>query len=129
MPHLIVECSGNLADRLSPDALVRALHEAALETGVFPLGGMRTRLHLFRHYRIADGDPSHGFVHVTMRIGRGRDLAIRRRAGEHVFGALQAAVAEARRHATLALSLEIEEIDPDTSFRDNDIHDRLARRS
>ena len=43
--------------------------------------------------------------------------------------ALQGAVAEARRNATLALSLEIEEIDPDTSFRDNDIHHHLARRS
>jgi len=129
VPHLIVECSGNLAERLSPDELVRTLHEAALETGVFPLGGIRTRLHLFRHYRIADGNPAHGFVHVTMRIGRGRDVPTRKRAGEHVFAALRRAVADARAHTTLALSLEIEEIDPDTSFRDNDIHQHLSRGS
>ncbi len=129
MPHLIVECSENLATTVSLDDLVRALHEAAIATGVFPLGGIRTRVHVSRHYRIADGDPRHAFVHVLMRIARGRDLATRKRAGEQVFSALRDGLAAARAANTLALSLEIEEIDPETALRYNDIHEHLQRRT
>ena len=42
MPHLIVEYSANLEPALDIRGLVEALHEAALETGVFPIGGIRT---------------------------------------------------------------------------------------
>ncbi len=129
MPHLIVECSENLAKAVALDDLVRALHEAAIATGVFPLGGIRTRVHVCRHYRIADGDPKHAFAHVEMRIGRGRDLATRQRAGEQVFSALREGLAAVGKTNTLALSLEINEIDSDTALRYNDIHEHLLRRT
>jgi len=129
MPHLIVECSENLAQAVALDELVRALHEAAIATGVFPLGGIRTRVHVCRHYRIADGDPRHAFAHVEMRIARGRDLATRKRAGEQVFAALREGLAALRATNTLALSLEINEIDSDTALRYNEVHDYLLRRT
>ena len=129
MPHLIVECSENVAEAVSLDDLVRALHETAIATGVFPLGGIRTRVHVSRHYRIADGDPRHAFVHVQMRIARGRDLATRKRAGQQVFAALRDGLAALRETHTIALSLEIEEINPDTSLRFNTIHEHLERQT
>ncbi len=129
MPHLIVECSENLAKAVALDDLVRALHEAAIATGVFPLGGIRTRVHVCRHYRIADGDPKHAFAHVEMRIARGRDLATRKRAGEQVFSELREGLAAVGTTNTLALSLEINEIDPETALRYNDIHEHLSRRA
>ena len=129
MPHLIVECSENVAEAVSLDDLVRGLHETAIATGVFPLGGIRTRVHICRHYRIADGDPRHAFVHVQMRIARGRDLATRKRAGEQVFAALREGLASLLATNTVALSLEIEEINPDTSLRHNTIHEHLQRQT
>jgi len=129
LPHLIVECSENVAEAVSLEDLVRALHETAIATGVFPLGGIRTRVHVCRHYRIADGDPRHAFVHVHMRIARGRDLATRKGAGEQVFAALRDGLAALRETHTIALSLEIEEINPDTSLRFNTIHEHLQRQT
>jgi 5-carboxymethyl-2-hydroxymuconate isomerase len=129
VPHLIVECSENVAAAVSLDDLVRALHETAIATGVFPLGGIRTRVHVCRHYRSAAGDPRHAFVHVQMRIARGRDLATRKRAGEQVFAALRDGLAALRETNTVALSLEIEEINPDTSLRFNTIHEHLQRQT
>ncbi len=125
MPHLIVECSENLAEAISLDDLVRGLHEAAIATGVFPLGGIRTRVHVCRHYRIADGDPRHVFAHVEMRIARGRDLATRKRAAEQVFAALRAGLAGLPASTTVGLTLELNEIDPDTALRYNTIHEHL----
>ena len=126
MPHVVIECSANLDDLVDLDDVVRQLHESALSTGVFPLGGIRTRVHVVDHYRIADGNPANAFAHVEMAIGQGRDLATRRRAAETVFHALCAAMDRAAAGRPLALSLELRELERETSFRRNNIHDRLT---
>ncbi len=128
MPHVIIECSENLAQIVSLDDVVRRLHEAALATGVFPLGGLRTRVHVAQQYRIADGDPRHVFMHVQLRIGKGRDVATRKRASEQMFTALREAMALATAATTVALSLEIVEIDSDTGHNYNTIHEYLEGR-
>lgn len=128
MPHITLECSANLAGRVDLDALVRAVHEAALGTGVFPVGGTRTRLAVRERYRIADGDPANAFVHAVLRIGAGRDAATKHAAAGHVFAALCQALAEAYAAGPLAISLEVEEIDPALSFKQNNLHDYVAGR-
>jgi 5-carboxymethyl-2-hydroxymuconate isomerase len=126
MPHLTIEYSANLASGIDVEGLVDRLHDAAIETGVFPLGGIRTRAVARQHYRIADGDPTHAFVHVVLRIAAGRDPAMRDRAGQHVFDALTAALAAVMETRGLAISFELQEISPAWSARLNNIHQRLA---
>jgi 5-carboxymethyl-2-hydroxymuconate isomerase len=129
MPHLTIEYSSNLTPGIDVQALVDRLHSAAIETGVFPLGGIRTRAAVREHYRIADGDPSHAFVHVVLRIAAGRDQATRDRAGQHVFEALTSALAAVMETRGLAISFELQEITPAFSARLNNIHQRLAART
>ncbi|MFM1988316.1 MAG: hypothetical protein RJA99_1273 [Pseudomonadota bacterium] len=128
LPHVVVEFSANLRARADVPALLRAAHAAALATGVFPRGGTRTRAEERADYVIADGHPDNAFVHVTLRIGHGRDLATRRRAGRQVFDAVVAELAPAFEAGPLALSFEVQEIDPDLSWKHNTIHDHLAAR-
>ncbi|HZD26185.1 MAG TPA: 5-carboxymethyl-2-hydroxymuconate isomerase [Alphaproteobacteria bacterium] len=128
MPHIVAEYSANLAERLDLSGLLNALHAAALETGVFPLGGLRTRAAERSAYRIADGDPANGFVHVVLRIGHGRDLATRKRAGEHVFAALCQHLDGLYEATPLAISMEVQEIDPILNFKRNNLHDHVRRR-
>jgi 5-carboxymethyl-2-hydroxymuconate isomerase len=129
MPHIIVECSANVPQAIDLDALLGRLHAAALETGVFPIGGLRTRAAVRDHYRIADGDPANAFVHVVLRIGSGRDLDTRRRAAEAVFTALCDELHAFYARAPLAISLELQEIVPETSFRQNNLHDYVKERA
>ena len=129
MPHLTIEYSANLAADIDVQALVDRLHTAAVETGVFPLGGIRTRAIASQHYRIADGNPAHAFVHVVLRIAAGRDPATRDRAGQHVFDTLTAALAAVGEARGLAISFELQEISPAWSARLNNIHQRLTARS
>jgi 5-oxopent-3-ene-1,2,5-tricarboxylate decarboxylase/2-hydroxyhepta-2,4-diene-1,7-dioate isomerase len=128
MPHVVVEFSANLRGRADVPALLRALHDAALATGVFPRGGTRTRAEERTDYLIADGHPDNAFVHVTLRIGHGRDLATRRHAGQQVFDALCAALAPAFAETPLAISFEVQEIDPETSWKHNNVHHYVAAR-
>jgi len=129
VPHLTIEYSANLEPGVDVQALVDALHGAAIETGVFPLGGIRTRATCCRHYRIADGDPANAFVHVILRIAAGRDAATRERAGAHVFAALTDRLAPVSATRPLAISFELQEIAPAWSARLNNIHDRLKAKA
>ncbi len=71
MPHLIVEYSANLERDLDIPRVVAAVHAAALETGVFPIGGIRTRAERRDVYAVADNHPDNAFIHVQARIGKG----------------------------------------------------------
>ena len=128
MPHVIVEYSDNLAAQVPPRRLVDALHQAALQTGVFPLGGLRTRAVPREIYAIADGNPENAFVAVIARIGEGRDADTRKRVGAALMAALEAETAEAFRTRGLGLTVEVQEIDSTASFRTNNLHERLARK-
>lgn len=127
MPHLNIEYSANLEQLLDIQALVDRIHETALETGIFPLGGVRTRAEARKYYRIANGDPRAGYIHMMVRIGSGRDVEIRRNAGERIFAALCDFTEELYRVRPLALSFELHEIPPDMAWRKNNLHELLKK--
>lgn len=128
MPHIVVEYSANLRERIDLPGLIDALHASAIATGVFPPGGTRTRAAERSHYRIADGHPDNGFVHVAMTIGAGRDAATKQRAAQAVFDTLVARLAPLYDAAPLGLSLELRESDPALSFKRNNLHDYMKAR-
>ena len=43
MPHIIIEYSENLEQKINLDTLIEKIHISALDTGIFPLGGLRIR--------------------------------------------------------------------------------------
>lgn len=127
MPHIVVEYSSNLEADVSPRRLVDALHQAALQTGVFPLGGLRTRAERRDIYAVADGNPSNAFVAVVARIGEGRDADIRKRVAAALMAALEAETAQAFHTRGLGLTVEVQEIDDTASLKANNLHERLRR--
>ena len=87
MPHFTIEYSANLDSRLDMGKTVDVVRRAAVETGIFPLGGIRVRAIRCEHYAIADGSAHFGFLDMVLRLGEGRDLATRRKAGDDIFRA------------------------------------------
>jgi 5-carboxymethyl-2-hydroxymuconate isomerase len=128
MPHLIIEYSTNLDADFAMPALAAAIHAAALETGVFPIGGCRTRLAPRAHYVIGDGHADNRFIHVQARIGAGRAPDVRQRAAEHIFARLTTETAAVFTSSPLGLTFEIVEIDPVGSLKLNNLHDIIAAR-
>ena len=107
MPHFSIEYSANLEPRVDIGALCEVVRKAAGETGIFPIGGIRVRAIRCEHYAIADGKPDYGFVAMLLRLGEGRDLPARQKAGAHVFveKPLAATVADAARVVDTAARL------------------------
>jgi 5-carboxymethyl-2-hydroxymuconate isomerase len=129
MPHLIVEYSANLESVLDIPRLLSALHAAAVETGVFPVGGIRVRAARRDLYVIADGHPDNAFIHVQARIGIGRAPEVREKAAGHIFARLKAETEAVFARRPLGLSLEVIEIDPVGSLKHNNMHETVAARA
>jgi 5-carboxymethyl-2-hydroxymuconate isomerase len=122
MPHFILEYSRNLEPELDVDRLFSELRAAALETGLFPPAGIRFRAYPCERYLVADGKPENGFVHLTLKLGHGRPLDVRRSAGEKLFSALTAHLNPLYETRPLAISFEMRELDPELSFKKNNLH-------
>lgn len=128
MPHLYVEYSANTEDLLVIDGLLDALYGTALESGVFPLGGIRIRAQRIDNYRIADCAEDNAYIHVTALLGSGRPLDVRRRVGESLFATLKAHCGEVFDRHPLALSLTMQELHPELNFKQNNLHEYVRRR-
>jgi 5-carboxymethyl-2-hydroxymuconate isomerase len=125
MPHFTIEYSANLDKRVDMGAVVELVRKAAVETGIFPLGGIRVRAIRCEHYAIADGNAQFGFLDMVLRLGEGRDLATRKKAGEHIFKTLSAHFDPVFANSKFALSFDMQINDKETSWKRNNIHDAL----
>jgi 5-carboxymethyl-2-hydroxymuconate isomerase len=126
--HIVIEYSAGLRGRVDLPAFLAAVHHAALATGVFPIGGIRTRAYAAEHYLIADGHPDNAFVHLSLKVGHGRDLETRKRACETIFNAACLHLAPLLEALPLGISLEMQEIDPVLTYKRNNLHDYVKRR-
>jgi 5-carboxymethyl-2-hydroxymuconate isomerase len=125
VPHFTLEYSANLDDRVDMAELVEIVRKAAAETGIFPLGGIRVRAVRCEHYAIADGRSEFGFLDMVLRLGEGRDLAARKKAGERIFKALSDYLDPVFANSRFALSFDMQINDKETSWKRNNIHEAL----
>ena len=125
MPHFTIEYSANLDSRIDMGKIVELVRKAAVETGIFPLGGIRVRAIRCEHYAVADGSPQSGFLAMLLRLGEGRDLAARQKAGEHIFKALSSHLEPVFAGSKFALSFDMQINDKETSWKRNNIHEAL----
>jgi len=125
MPHFTIEYSANLDGLVDMSKVVEVVRKAAIETGIFPLGGIRVRAIKCEHFAVADGNPDFSFLDMVLRLGDGRDLPTRRKAGEHIFEALSAYLDPVFAQSKFALSFDMQINDKETSWKRNNIHDLL----
>ena len=125
MPHLTLEYSANLTADVDMAAFCTVMRDAMVETGIFPLGGIRVRAFPCETYVIADGDPAHAYLHMICRAGHGRAEDVRVAAAETIYAAAEAFL-KPRVTGPFALSLDFDELSPVTSIkRFNTIHEHL----
>jgi 5-carboxymethyl-2-hydroxymuconate isomerase len=127
MPHFILEHSGNLENEsLNLDGLFERLIDEAVATGIFPLAGIRCRAHNCEYFRVADGSPTFGFVHLNVRIGSGRSEEQKASAAKVLFGVLTDHLSAIYESQGLAISFELTEL-PEHKFNQNNLRDYLAK--
>lgn len=125
MPHFIAEYSANLEESIDFQDLFTQVNNFLGGTGVFPLGGIRSRAIRLDKYRVADGLHDYAFVHMTLKVGSGRDLETRKKAATELFEIIEKIFQPLKDQRLLAISFEMTELDPVLNFKSNNIHQFL----
>lgn len=125
MPHFHIDYSANIEDAVDMGAVCEAIRATAAQIDAFPTAGIRVRATRVTHVAMADGDPKHGFVDLSVRLRAGRDPAVKRDAMARLFAALKDALAPAMETRSIALSAEMRDIDPDLSPKFGTVRDHL----
>ncbi|HEV2703174.1 MAG TPA: hypothetical protein VGV09_16225 [Steroidobacteraceae bacterium] len=123
MSHIVIEHSSNLRRQLNLPKFVEAIRQAALATGIFPGGGMRTRAYESDPNSGTARPPNNTFVHLSVNVGEGRDHATRRQACEEIFAACCEQLREVHARAPLGISVEMQEREPDAALGQSNVHD------
>lgn len=130
MPHLIYEITDNL-DVADADiqGLLRKSNQVLIDQGgVFPTGGIRSRVIWLKDYCVADGAQSgDAFVHATLKIGAGRADEAKKKTGDALFAMLSDHFAAFFERHGLALSMEIAEFSEAGTWKKNNIHPRYKK--
>ncbi|EOC9244829.1 5-carboxymethyl-2-hydroxymuconate Delta-isomerase [Enterobacter cloacae] len=122
MPHFIAECTDNIREQADLPGLFAKVNEALAATGIFPIGGIRSRAHWLDTWQMADGKQEYAFVHMTLKIGAGRSLESREAVGEMLFALIKAHFADLMAARYLALSFELDELHPTLNYKQNNVH-------
>lgn len=128
MPHFKIEYSANLDMAVDMTDLCDVVREAALETGIFPVGGLRVRAVRCEHYSIADDDPDNAFIDIAGKVGVGREERVRKAAAIMMFQRVEKFLEPHFEERPLALSFEIRELDENTNMKRNSIHEKLKEK-
>lgn len=124
MPHLTIQHSMHIATGPMTQ-LCEVLLGVMVETGLYPIGGIRVRAIACPAVAIADQHPDNAFVDMILRIGTGRSEADKKMTGDRLMACAEKFFSDKLAHPHFALSLEIIEIDPVFSWKTNSMHGRL----
>ena len=130
MPHLIYEITDNLdsAENDIPGLLKKSNQILITQGGVFPIGGIRSRVHWLKDYCIADGSqPDDAFVHASLKVGAGRSEAEKKKACDELFAMISEHFAPVFAQRGLALSMEFSEFSEAGTWKKNNIHARYKK--
>lgn len=126
MAHFILEYSNNLnQDDSTVQRLFDTLHKAALETELFPLKGLRSRAYCCQQFRLADGNPHHGFAHLEVKLGAGRSMTERKSAAALFFRVFCEHFEDQSANRGIALSFEMKELEPVLKYNQNNLQAHL----
>lgn len=125
MPHIIIDYSANLDAAIDMAALCGHLREIACAHEAFAAAGVRVRAIAADHWSIADGNPAHGYIDVSVRLRGGRPDAVKQDATNALFEAARDYLAAYMAENPLALSFEMRDIDPALSPKTGTIRDYL----
>lgn len=114
MPHIIIECSEQIATILAFEELAPKIHQFLTDTLPTEYANCKTRIVSSSQYLIG-GNPKQNFLHVTLKILPGRSPEIKNKVAHTLLEMLNQNISL----TNVVLSLEIIEIDTNNYFKLN----------
>ncbi|MES2219074.1 MAG: 5-carboxymethyl-2-hydroxymuconate Delta-isomerase [Pseudomonadota bacterium] len=112
MPHLILEYSSNLIEKNNFQKLFAEFNPLLAKTLDTDISGCKCRAVELKDYYIGDSNPNQAFVHMELKVLRGRDSAKLRDIGTKLMELARTYFAESFKKLSTQLTLEIVELSP-----------------
>lgn len=125
MPHFHIEYSANLETLVDMGQLCEVIRAEAALIETFPMAGIRVRATCVDHFAMADGNPKHAFIDLSVRLREGRIDEVKTDAIQQIFEKLKAYVTPVMATNSIALSAEIRDIRAEFSLKFGNIRDNL----
>jgi len=125
VPHFQIEYSANLETTIDMGALCEAIRAKAATIDTFPIAGIRVRATRVDFVAMADGDPKHGFIDLSIHLREGRPDGVKRDAIDQIFATLKEFMTPAMASHSIALSAEMRDINAELSPKFGTIRDHL----
>lgn len=129
MPHINIDYSANLEEGANIFGLCEVLRQCAASLEIFPETGVRVRAYRADHYAIADGNPEHGFIDISVRLREGRPQDAKEHATAILFEAARNHLDELLETRPVMLSMEMRDIDAKLAPKVNTVRDWIATKN
>lgn len=130
MPHIVYEITSNLdTPEVDITGLLKKTNQVLIDQGgLFPIGGIRSRVIWLKDYCIADGSQAaDAFVHATLKIGAGRSAVEKDKVCDELFGMIGEHFSPVFKCRGIALSMELYEFGEAGTWKKNNIHARYPK--
>jgi 5-carboxymethyl-2-hydroxymuconate isomerase len=119
MPQITIDYSAGVEKDADIGALTEAVHKAAVSSGVFPAGAIRTMARRAEFSCVGDGAANNAFVNITVRIGPGRSADVKKSLTAKFFEAADAQLVGLFAKRPAGLQLELSDFDPSLTMSRN----------
>ncbi|AHE67555.1 5-carboxymethyl-2-hydroxymuconate Delta-isomerase [Legionella oakridgensis] len=110
MPHLILECSNNIASTIDFKPLFQTLHQLLADKLPTQITSCKSRVVIHDHYFIGN-DFEHGaFIHLTIKILPGRTNELKSELAKQILDIINTNISQ--HHLNTATSVEILDLSP-----------------
>ena len=89
MPHLVMEYSNSVDERVNVQGLLEDLHYAAIQSGLFDAPSLKSRALRYHHWLIGDEADNVDFIHVGFDLLEGRTPEQKRELARQLMAVLQ----------------------------------------
>ncbi|EGU30061.1 5-carboxymethyl-2-hydroxymuconate isomerase [Vibrio ichthyoenteri ATCC 700023] len=89
MPHLVMEYSNSVDERVNVQGLLEDLHHAAIQSGLFDAPSLKSRALRYHHWLIGEAGDSIDFIHITFELLDGRTQEQKRELSRQLMAVLQ----------------------------------------
>ncbi len=117
MPHLSLEYTNNITQKIDTKTLFEQLHHVLETVGGVKIGHCKSRARVTQDFYIAEGRATDAFVHLDLRLLEGRSLELKRELGEQVLQVLNHHFMQTQGELDLQITVSIIDIERATYFK------------
>jgi len=114
MPHIVIEYSDNVVDKVDSKALMQKIHERLYQTELFDINDIKSRIIVHSDYYIGDGSEKRGFVTLTLSILSGRSKETKKMLSVICLKVLKEEFSNSLAKLLFSITVQVKELDKDS---------------